>query len=87
MYFHSPSKKKKFLGNPVQFPVLRNVLQLPTAFVLIAISGHALFRVLEDIDPWKTGDTHILRGLQSASEIYRLSDRHWSANFSVHFCG
>jgi hypothetical protein len=28
-----------------------------------------------------------LRGLQSASELYRLSDRHLSAKFSANFCG
>jgi hypothetical protein len=29
----------------------------------------------------------ILRGLQSASELYRLSDRHLSTKFSANFCG
>jgi hypothetical protein len=28
-----------------------------------------------------------LRGLQFASELYRLSDRHLSAKFSANFCG
>jgi transcriptional regulator of NAD metabolism len=27
-----------------------------------------------------------LRGLQSASELYRLSDRHLSTKFSANFC-
>jgi hypothetical protein len=27
------------------------------------------------------------RGFQSASELYRLSDCHWSVNFSANFCG
>jgi hypothetical protein len=29
----------------------------------------------------------LLHGFNSASELYRLSNRHWSANFSVKFCG
>jgi hypothetical protein len=29
----------------------------------------------------------VLRGLQSASELYRLSDRHLSTKFSANFCG
>jgi hypothetical protein len=28
-----------------------------------------------------------LRGLESANELYRLSDRHWSADFGTNFCG
>jgi hypothetical protein len=28
-----------------------------------------------------------LRGFESARELYRLCDRHWSANFSANFCG
>jgi hypothetical protein len=31
--------------------------------------------------------TSKLRGLYSASELYRLSDRHLSAKFSANFCG
>jgi hypothetical protein len=28
-----------------------------------------------------------LRCFWSANELYRLSDRHWSANFSANLCG
>jgi hypothetical protein len=29
----------------------------------------------------------MVRGFQSASQIYHLSGRRWSANFSANFCG
>jgi hypothetical protein len=35
----------------------------------------------------KKNKTNKLRGLQSASELYRLIDRHRSAKFSANFCG
>jgi hypothetical protein len=31
--------------------------------------------------------TNKLRSFESASELYRLSDRQWSANFGAKFCG
>jgi hypothetical protein len=36
---------------------------------------------------WTKQKNNILRGLQSASEIYRLSDRHLLTKFNTNFCG
>jgi hypothetical protein len=52
---------------------------------LLSISYEILSNILlSRLSPHKTNK---LRGLQSASEIYRLSDRHLSAKCSANFCG
>jgi hypothetical protein len=42
---------------------------------------------MRDKSESRRGGISELRGFQSASELYRLSDRHRSANFSANLCG
>jgi hypothetical protein len=78
------------------FATLQNTLSSPVASCryvceLLPISSHHFVLVY-------AADKHIdlsiqkqkqnkLRSFESASELYRLSDRHLSSNFSANFCG